>query len=336
MPASGVPAGPGSARAPPAGTTQTSLRFIVPDVNDTGRAGVRLRRRRARPELGVGDDVVMTNVRSGESRCARASADARFRIGMPSNLDDRLEVTIFRGGAVTDYGTCALPDRTPRCAHGDQMEVVEGDCDVHCGHIPPTLQPDARPRRWSQRGAPLRSPPRAWASAGRPRRCAASCCSRRPPSTPATPSASRRSTSCAARGGPPAPRPARGQHHRRPGRAREHRQRLRARRGLDPLHRAPRRSSAPRARRLRHAAGALRPLRRTPNRVLVDRGVLEGLASLKRFPTPTRRDALFDVDDLDEGAQGFGEQRLDQPLRLVRRRPRAATPRSSTPRGSPR
>jgi hypothetical protein len=63
---------------------------------------------------------------------------------------------------------------------------------------------------------------------------------------------------------------------------------------------------------------------RTPNRVLIDRGVLEGLAALQRFPAPSRPDALFDVDDLDEGAQGFGEQRLESPLRLVRRAVRAS------------
>jgi hypothetical protein len=58
---------------------------------------------------------------------------------------------------------------------------------------------------------------------------------------------------------------------------------------------------------------------RTPNRVLVDRGVLEGLSTLARFPVPGRDATLFDVDDLDEGRQRFGEQVLSpEPLRLVR------------------
>lgn len=63
--------------------------------------------------------------------------------------------------------------------------------------------------------------------------------------------------------------------------------------------------------------------RRSPDRVLADRGVLEGLASLRRFPSAMSPEALFDVDDLDEGRQGFGEQSLSPPLRLVRRATRA-------------
>jgi hypothetical protein len=57
----------------------------------------------------------------------------------------------------------------------------------------------------------------------------------------------------------------------------------------------------------------------SPDRVLIDRGVLEGLSSLRRFPANGRDDMLFDVDDLDEGWQRFGERTLNPPLRLVRR-----------------
>jgi len=321
MPAGAYPPDEGRTRTS-CRANQTSLRFIVPDVNDTGELEVACVER---GELGVGDDVVITNVRSGESRCARASADGRFRIGMPSNLDDRLEVRIFRGDAVTDFGNCALrPDAEVRHMVS-QMEVVEGDCDVHCGHIPPTLQPDARPRRWSQRGAPLRSPAegmgirrqtpemrrflllaQAALDAGDPISFAPLYFLRRPAdhqphgllvvNTAGDQAVPVNSGNAFARAAGAIP-------------------------FLGPLalerHPALADYATPQALFDRYA--------RTPNRVLVDRGVLEGLASLNRFPSPTRRDALFDVDDLDEGAQGFGEQRLDQPLRLVRRATRAST-----------
>ncbi len=301
---------------------QTSLRFVVPDVDATGELEVACVER---GELGPGDDVVITNVRSGVSRCARAGTDGRFRIGMPSDVDDLLELRIFRGDAVTDFGTCSLrPDAEVRHLV-NQVSVVEGDCDIHCGHIPPTLQADAHPRRWIQRGAPLRSPAEGM---GLRRQ---------------SPEMRRflQLAQVALDAGDPisfAPlyflRP--------PADQRPH--------GLLVVNTAGDQSvPVSTGNAFARAAGAIpfmgplaaglhpaladyatpQPLfdryGRTPNRVLVDRGVLEGLASLNRFPTASRRDALFDVDDLDEGAQAFGEQRLEQPLRLVRRAIRATS-----------
>lgn len=320
---------PASTYAPASGRTRTScradqrsLRFIVPDVNDTGELEFGCV---DSMDLTPGDDIVVTNVRTGTSRCARAAADGRFRIGMPSNVDDRLEMRIFRGDAVTDFGACALRAGAQERRLVNQMSVVEGDCDVHCGHIPPTLQPNARPRRWTQRGAVLRSPAegmgirrqtpemrrflllaQAALDAGDPISFAPLYFLRRPAdhqphgllvvNTVGDQAVPVNSGNAFARAAGAIP--------------------FMGPRAAD-LHPALADYASPRALFDRNA--------RTPNRVLVDRGVLEGLAALNRFPSASRPDALFDVDDLDEGAQAFGEQRLDQPLRLVRLATHAAT-----------
>ena len=62
---------------------------------------------------------------------------------------------------------------------------------------------------------------------------------------------------------------------------------------------------------------------RSPNTVLIDRYVLEGLSNTLRWPVSGRPGTLFDVDDLDDGTSGFNEQFLAPPLRLVRHAARA-------------
>lgn len=57
----------------------------------------------------------------------------------------------------------------------------------------------------------------------------------------------------------------------------------------------------------------------TPQRVLVDHWVNEGIDRLKRFdraPWNDGRDVLLDPDDLAQGLDGFNAPKLDQPLRL--------------------
>lgn len=299
---------------------QTSLRFIVPDVNDTGELEVACL---DAGELEPGDDAVLTNIRSGESRCARAGMESRLRIGMPSDLDDRLVLTIFRGGAVTDYGACTTqPDAQIRRTV-DTVTVIEGDCDVHCGHIPPTVQADATPRRWSRRGDPLRSPAEGMGirrqtpemrrflllaqtalDAGDPVSFAPLYFLRRPDDhrphgllvintigDQAVPISAGNAFARAA--------------------------------GAIPFLGVGAADRFPELADYATPRGIFARYDRTPNRVLIDRGVLEGVASLNRFPVPAGANRLFDVDDLDETLQGFGERNLDQPLRLVRRGVRA-------------
>ncbi len=57
----------------------------------------------------------------------------------------------------------------------------------------------------------------------------------------------------------------------------------------------------------------------TPQRVLIDNYVVEGLERLRRFDRPPWNDSrsvLLDPDDLSRGADGFDAPTLDQPLRL--------------------
>jgi hypothetical protein len=87
---------------------EISLRFIMIDVNstaevefscfdpaaNTGGAGV--------PQGGT---VLVTNGRSGEVRCARMDKDGIFRIGIPTNVGDKLEVQIWDHPDIVDrYG----------------------------------------------------------------------------------------------------------------------------------------------------------------------------------------------------------------------------------------
>ncbi|MBI5516110.1 MAG: hypothetical protein HY909_20165 [Deltaproteobacteria bacterium] len=301
--------------------SQNTLRFLVPDVNDTGELEIACLERGAgggddQPAIAAGDDVVVTNLRTNARRCARAAADGRFRIGIPSDNGDRLAVTIFRGSAIADYGTCQPEASASVKSVVDTFRVVEGDCDIHCGHIPENPSADARLTRVSERGSALRSPAegmgirrqtpemrrflllaQAALDPGDPISFAPLYFLRRPPGhgehavmvvntigDQAVPLSTGNAFARAA--------------------------------GLLPFF-GP---NAP-AEYLEYATPPALWARynRTPNRVLVDRGVLEGLSSLGRFPIPGRDAILFDVDDLDEGRQRFGEQVLSpQPLRLVR------------------
>ena len=325
---------------PPRGTVtrtactgaQVSLRFLVPDLNDTGelefacadllpRASAETRGSLALPALAPGDDVVAINLRTGAQRCARVADGGRLRIGLPTDENDPLPVKIYVGGAVTDYGTCALtPDARER-ATVETQRVVEGDCQRGCGHIPPDATADAPVRRWVQRGAPLRSPAeglgirRQTPEMRRFLLLAQAALDAADPISWAPLYYLRRPTDHAPHAllvvntvGDQAVPISTGNAFARAA-------------GVVPF------LPASAVARFGEWADYATPnalfarYNRTPNRVLIDRGVLEGIAALGRFPSPStgRADILFDVDDLDEGAQRFGEQTLSPPLRLVRR-----------------
>ena len=57
---------------------------------------------------------------------------------------------------------------------------------------------------------------------------------------------------------------------------------------------------------------------RSAETLLIENFVAEGIPELERFPTAMSRTLLFDVDNLDTGMQGFGEQTLNPFLRMVR------------------
>ena len=63
-------------------------------------------------ELDVGKTVVLENLRNGERRCARTSADGRFRMPIPADIGDRLDIQVYdKPDAVVSYKGCEmLPD----------------------------------------------------------------------------------------------------------------------------------------------------------------------------------------------------------------------------------
>jgi hypothetical protein len=317
---------------------QATLRFIVPDLNDTGELEFACATLVApaesptaegtAPQLAPGDDVVVTNLATRERRCARAGADGRFRIGIPSDEGASLHVAIYRGAAVTDYGDCTVRADAVARSIVSTMQVYEGDCDRHCGHIPPEARRDAPGvRRWLRPAGgallPLRSPAeglglrrqtpeirrfmllaQAALDASDPISFAPLYALRRPADhaehsvlvintvgDQAVPINTGNAFARAA-GALPFLSPMVGQRY-------------------------------PELADYATPTVLFERYMRTPNRVLIDRGVLEGIAAAGRFPSNGRTDILFDVDDLDEGMQGFGEQVLRPPLRLVRRGVRA-------------
>lgn len=310
--------------------TQATLRFIVPDLNDTGElefacadvlpaGSSEVRTDGSTPAIAPGDDVVVLNLRSDERRCARAGADGRLRIGIPTDDNDPLQMVVYRGAAVTDYGTCALNDGAQVRSLIGEQRVIEGDCDRSCGHIPPDARSTSPVRRWTARGAQLRAPAeglgirrqtpemrrflllaQAALDAADPVSWAPLYFMRRPADHPqhallvintvgdqAVPISTGNAFARAA--------------------------------GLIPFMgpstaaRFPEMSEYATPQTLFDRYGS------TPNRVLIDRHVLEGLSNARRYSIPGHDDYLFDVDNLDEGAQRFGEPTLTPPLRLVRR-----------------
>ena len=92
---------------------QLSLRFVVPDVNDA-----------AEIEFGCAEStelvpndatVIVHNLDNGKRRCARTGDEGRFRIGIPSSLGDRLRIEVYAEADYVDsYGECnPKGDRPP-------------------------------------------------------------------------------------------------------------------------------------------------------------------------------------------------------------------------------
>ena len=88
---------------------QRSVRFVVNDLTNSHEVEIACL---APNELDVGKTVVLENLRNGERRCARTSTDGRFRIPIPADVGDRLDIQVYdKPDAVVSYKGCeALPD----------------------------------------------------------------------------------------------------------------------------------------------------------------------------------------------------------------------------------
>ncbi len=306
--------------------------------------------------LNPGDDIVLVNLASRAQRCARVQADGRFRTSVASDTNDPLRLYVYRalpgpGGvgvisAIRDFATCdqdpayqaaaaRLNSPMPHAASQftiDDFRVIEGDCSEGCGHVPTDglhecLRPDQTDCnagfhpgyfRVSQRLQALVSPAEGLGlrrqspdfrrfltlmqgllDKGDPISFAPYYFLR---ATPSFETPERHGVIVTNTVGDQNVPLNTGNAFSRAA-------------GLIPFLPA---DAPDHLREYRTPAGLQARYGSTPNRVLIDRNVLEGISWLNRWPAPMYPEALFDVDDLDEGTDLFGAQSLTPPLRLVR------------------
>lgn len=82
---------------------QTSMRWVMPDLNSTGEIEIGC----FSPAELAGTTVFVNNVTNGEIKCASLGVDARMRVGLPASIGDEIEVSFFEGkNQVDDYASC--------------------------------------------------------------------------------------------------------------------------------------------------------------------------------------------------------------------------------------
>ena len=146
-----------------------SLRFIVPQLNSTGEVeiGCLTTEPGTNRTLLPGDVVVLRNMRRpDEPRCAVVADGSRVRLSVPSDLHDPLEVMIYDGSTATggaypleSAATCRLaPGVRPRTVGAPEGVGVECDADETCPIQ--TFEVDPPPFEWDDwgKGEPLIAP----------------------------------------------------------------------------------------------------------------------------------------------------------------------------------
>ena len=85
---------------------QRSVRFVLNDLTTSREVEIAC----LEPgQLDTGKTVVLENLRNGERRCARTSGEGRFRVPIPADVGDRLDVQIYdTPDAVVSYKGCKL------------------------------------------------------------------------------------------------------------------------------------------------------------------------------------------------------------------------------------
>jgi hypothetical protein len=85
---------------------QRSVRFVVNDLFDSRELEIACV---DTADLGENMTVLVVNFRNQETRCVRTGADGRLRIPVPANVGDKLAIEVLKGAdLVTSYGTCEL------------------------------------------------------------------------------------------------------------------------------------------------------------------------------------------------------------------------------------
>ncbi|HZO14767.1 MAG TPA: hypothetical protein VFB62_15945, partial [Polyangiaceae bacterium] len=115
---------------------QLSLRWVIPDVNGTGEVEIRC----LQPEEIQNGTVLALNLDTGERKCARVDAEHRFRIGMPASDGNRMAIHFYSTpDNVVSYSGCQLVDESliltvdawgiGRFAQGSTNIVGDATCD---------------------------------------------------------------------------------------------------------------------------------------------------------------------------------------------------------------
>lgn len=119
VPASAVPKR-GDGEATRCGPDERSVRLVVNDLTESRELEIACL---GPAELDAGKTVVLENVRNHERRCARTAADGRFRIPIPADVGDRLDLQVYdMPDAVRSYKGC---DVLPGAPAGRRVRTFE-------------------------------------------------------------------------------------------------------------------------------------------------------------------------------------------------------------------
>lgn len=111
-----------------------SLRFELPDLDDRVRTEIACVPAGA---LDEGDAVLLANLQNGQVRCAPVGPDGRFRLQVPSSEGDALSISIFDGGAARlNAATCTFEGEPPPL--GDVIDTWRSSRGLSAmpGHCP--------------------------------------------------------------------------------------------------------------------------------------------------------------------------------------------------------
>ena len=90
---------------------QRSVRFVINDLTRSRQVEIACL---GPSELDRGKTVVLANARNGEKRCARTGEAGRFRVPIPADVGDRLDLQIYDApDAVVSYKGCELVPGAP-------------------------------------------------------------------------------------------------------------------------------------------------------------------------------------------------------------------------------
>ncbi len=104
---------------------QRSVRFVVNDLTNSREVEIACLQPN---ELDRGKTVVLENLRNGERRCTRTSGEGRFRLPIPADVGDRLDVQIYDApDQVVSYKGCEMLPGAPvgRRIHTFEQAAVQ-------------------------------------------------------------------------------------------------------------------------------------------------------------------------------------------------------------------